>query len=163
MFWFSKGFFTRLGEQVADSVGPDLIAAYQAFKDKLRDALSQRNPADSPPLTVMSVTIDRQDGGIIEVEGSSRAEGEAIDDFLDAGQELVTHARIYAEMFPEPERLRKLHFAREDGTWRLRYGLDADAKPVLTYALSDEHFAELAAQADQVPVDRRPDKVNSSE
>jgi hypothetical protein len=56
-FWFAKGFFTGLGEQAAKSVGSGLAEAYQSFKAKLREVLSHRNPADTPPLTVMRLEI----------------------------------------------------------------------------------------------------------
>jgi len=156
-FWFARGFFTNLGEQAAKSVGPDLAEAYQSFKAKLREVLSRRNPAETPPLTVMRLEIERQDGALIDVEGSSRADDEAIYDFLDAGEDLLTVARVYAKLMPEPERLRKLHFERVDGVWILRYGLDDDAKPVLAVALSEEEFEKLAERA------RREQTVSTSD
>jgi hypothetical protein len=150
-FWFAKGFFTRLGEQAAESIGPDLASAYESFKQNAKKMLSRRNPADQPPLTVMTLELERDDGGTIDVEGSSRAEGDDIEDFFDSGEELLTLARTYAKMIGEPEKLRKLHFARQEGTWRLRYGLDADAHPVLGVAMPEEEFEKLVEHARSKP------------
>jgi hypothetical protein len=45
--WFTKGFFTRLGEKAADAVSEDLATAYSAFKGKLRDLVAHgRSPLE---------------------------------------------------------------------------------------------------------------------
>lgn len=150
-FWFSKGFFSKFGERVGDElggeVGQDLARAYRALKAKLREVVRRRQPSDRPPLTMLSFMIDRRSGGLIQVEGSSRAEDDGLDDLLDGGQDLLTVARVYAELVPEPERLERLHFAREDGAWKLRYGLDDEAMPVMVLVVSEERYAELLAEA----------------
>jgi hypothetical protein len=53
-WWFARGFFTKLGEQAAESVGPDLAALYVAFKQRAREMVSRRKPADQPPITIMT-------------------------------------------------------------------------------------------------------------
>ncbi len=152
-WWFSKGFFSKLGERVGDElgaeVGADLVAAYRALKLKLREVVQRRQPPDRPPLTMLRLEVDRPGQGVVCVEGSTRADGEGLDDLLDGGQELLIVARVYMRLVPEPERLTTLHFSREDGCWRFRYGLDEDAHPVLVVALSEERFAELLAQAER--------------
>jgi hypothetical protein len=119
------------------------------LKSKLRDVVQRRKPPDRPPLTMLTLEISRPGGGVVCVEGSTRAEDEGLDDLLDGGQELLMVARVYAQLAPEPERLRTLHFAREDGRWAFRYGLDEDAHPVIVVALSEERFAELLAEAER--------------
>lgn len=153
MFWFSKGFFTKLGERTAEElgeeVGKDLAGAYRALKTKVREVVARRNPPDQPPLTMFTLTIGRADGGTVEIEGSTRAGDAGLDDFLDAGEELLAIARVFVDRAPEPATLAKMHFAREDGTWHLRYGLDDQARPVMIVALSDEEYARAKAVAQQ--------------
>jgi hypothetical protein len=150
-WWFSKGFFTKLGEgaggELGTEIGRDLVTAYRAFKAKVREAISRRTPADRPPLTMLTLQIDRPGAGIVEVEGSTRSEGAALDDFLDAGEELLAIARAYVDIAAAPSRVAKLHFAYEDDVWRLRYGLDDDALPVMIVVLSDERYQELLDEA----------------
>ncbi|MFZ1926248.1 MAG: hypothetical protein WAU42_08915 [Solirubrobacteraceae bacterium] len=94
LWWFSKGFFTRLGEHLADKFEAEALAAYCAFKDKLKDVLTRRTPADRPPITVMTIEIRGEGGQAVLVEGSSRADGDVIEDFLDAGEDLLLLGRV---------------------------------------------------------------------
>jgi hypothetical protein len=148
-WWFSKGFFSKLGEEVGTEVGKDLVAAYRTLKTRLREVVLRREPIDRPPLTIITFRIDREDGYMVEVEGSSRAEEEELDDFLDGGAELLAVARVYAQRVPKADQLRKLHFARERGKWSLRYALDEQARPMMLAAVSDQRYAELLAEAQQ--------------
>lgn len=147
-WWFSRNFFSKLGDELGTEVGQDLVLAYRSLKAKLREVVRRRQPADRPPLTMITLTVEREDGAVVDVEGSSRADDDKLDDFLDGGHDLLAVARVYAQRVPQPDRLRKLHFAREDGAWRLRYALDEEARPVLVAALSDKRYAELLAEAE---------------
>lgn len=151
--WFSKGFFTKLGERTAEplgeEMGQDLAGAYRRLKATLRDVVSRRTPADRPPLTMLTLSIEREGGGVVEVEGSSRAEGEGLDDLLDSGAELAVVARVLAGIVDEPEQLAKLHFVRRDGRWQFVYGLKDDATRAMVIVVSDEHYAELLTEAQE--------------
>jgi hypothetical protein len=146
-WWFTKGFFTKLGEQTAESVGPDLATAYAAFKERARSMVSRRKPADQPPLTIMTLELIREDGSRVLVEGSSRAEGHELDDFFDSGSDLLRAARACMRIMDEPDKVRRLHFVRQDGAWQLMYGLDDQAYPMLAVAMPDDEFEQLVEQA----------------
>jgi hypothetical protein len=146
-WWFARGFFTKLGEQAAESAGPDLAALYATFKQRVREMVSRRKPADQPPITIMRLELEREDGARVLVEGSTRAEGEELDEFFDGGSDLLKAARACMKIVDEPEKVRRLHFAWRRGAWQLRYGLDDQAYPMLAAAMPDDEFEKLVEQA----------------
>lgn len=152
--WFLKGFFTKLGEASGEAVGKeiglDLATAYRRFRHRLVDTVERRrDPKDRPPITMFTLELERPGGGIVEVEGSSRAVGDALAAFLDAGSELLPVAQVFLRHAPQPERLAKMHFVHAGDTWVYRYGLDDDAEPVMIVALSDETFAQALAETER--------------
>jgi hypothetical protein len=146
--WFFKGFFTKAGEGPGEEVGKDLARAYRRFKDKALDTVEHREPADRPPVTMITFTLERPGGGTVEIEGSSRATGAGLEAFLDAGSQLLPIAHVYLRAAPEPERVAKMHFAHTEQGWNFVYGLDTEALPVMVVALSDEEYAAALTQAE---------------
>lgn len=145
MFWFTKGFFTKAGEAAGESIGRELgdeaVRAYRSFKSHLREMVAnRRRPKDRPPITLLTLELDKPGGGKVEVEGSTHADDERLDAFLDAGLELFAVAQIYLRIAPDPERLAKMHFVHAERGWRYEYGLDTEAEPVMVLALSDEQI-----------------------
>jgi len=146
--WFMKGFFTKAGEEVGKEVGADLAGIYKRFKESLVEMVGQRRqPSDRPPITMFSLHLERPDGGKVEVEGSTRAEGKGLEAFLDAGAELLPIAEAYLRIAPDSNRLAKMHFAFSDDAWIYRYGLDDDAEPVMIVVLSESAFADALEKA----------------
>ncbi len=151
-WWFSRGFFTKAGEaageRVGKEIGEDLVGLYRTFKARLRRMVAdRRSPADRPPITMFTLELERPGGRYVEVEGSSRADDNELEEFLDAAADLLAVASAYQAVAPAPERLARLHFAWEDGGWRYRYGLDDQAQLVMIVALSDDQYAQALEQA----------------
>jgi hypothetical protein len=146
-WWFSKGFFTKLGEMLGEAVGDELASSYRAFKAKTVEAVERREPRDRPPITMFTLQISRSDGGMIEVEGSTRGLKGELEAFLDAGSQLLPIAEVYARATAEPDRLAKMHFAHTERGWKFVYGLDVDALPVMVIALSEEDYAKALDEA----------------
>lgn len=146
--WFAKGFFTRLGETLADEVGEDLKHAYRSFKDALRGTVAEkRRPIDQAPITLLTMNLERPGGGWVEIEGSTRACDETLDDFLDAGMALAVVGPAYIDLAAEPSRLVKIHFRYGRHGWQFAYALDADAERSWIAVLSDEEYEDLLRQA----------------
>jgi hypothetical protein len=156
-WWFARGFFTKAGEaagtKVGDELGDELVAAYRAFKRHVREMVSgRRTPAESPPITMLTLQIPRQDGGLVEVEGSTRADDESLEHFLDAGSELLVVALAYVQLVPHPDRLAKLHFTYAEDRWQFAYGLDDAAQLVMvTFITNDEYDETLRQLRDENP------------
>jgi hypothetical protein len=93
------------------------------------------------------VTIERPGGGIVEVEGSCRAEDETLDDFLDAASLLYTLARAYLDLVLAPEHVSRMHFRFADGRWDLAYALDDASERVAVFLLSDAKYGEIVQRA----------------
>jgi hypothetical protein len=149
-FWFAKGFFTKIGETFGQDVGEDLVRAYAAFKARLRTVVSERrNPIDRPPITMFQLLLKRRDGEMIEVEGSTRATGEDLENFLDSGLDLLPVALAYLALASEPDRLRKMHFRHTKSGWHFAYGVDDEAERVMIVVLSDEAYAQALEEAKQ--------------
>src|SRR3954447_2962077 len=51
-WWFSKGFFTKLGEMLGEAAGDELASSYRAFKAKTVEVVERREPRDRPPITM---------------------------------------------------------------------------------------------------------------
>jgi hypothetical protein len=146
--WFAKGFFTRLGETLADEISEDLRHAYRSFKDALRRTVAEkRRPIDQAPITLLTMNLERPGGGSVEIEGSTRAWDETLDDFVDAGKTLAIVGRAYIDLAPEPSRLVKIHFRYGPHGWQFAYALDADAERSWIAVLSDEEYEELLLKA----------------
>jgi hypothetical protein len=147
-FWFAKGFFTKIGEVFGREVGEDLLRAYAAFKARLRTVITERrNPIDRPPITMFQLLLERRDGEMIEVEGSTRADGEELESFLDSGSDLLPVALAYLALAAEPDQLRKMHFRHTKSGWQFAYGLDDEAEPVMIVVLSEEAYAQALEEA----------------
>jgi hypothetical protein len=147
-FWFTKGSFTKLGENAADDVSAELKVAYKAFKRALRQLVAGRNPPDRAPITLLTMTIDKPGGGIVEVEGSCRRADETLDDFLDSGSLLYALARAYLGLVLEPDRVVRMHFRFSDGRWMLAYALDDASERVAVFLVSDDEYAAIANRVD---------------
>lgn len=152
-YWFAKGFFTRAGEEAGAAfggeVGEDMLGVYRSFKRALRQLIERRKPADQPPLTMFAFDLDRPGGGAIEIEGSSRAEGESLERFLDAGSDLVRVARRVVASLGDPSRVSKIHFVWSERGWEVSYILDDDAEVLLLMIVSPEKYAELERMAER--------------
>lgn len=146
-WWFSKGFFTKLGEMFGEAVGEEMASSYRAFKAKTVEAVERREPRDRLPITMFTLQIPRSNGGVIEVEGSTRGLKGELEAFLDAGSQLLPIAEVYARATVEPDRLAKMHFAHTERGWKFVYGLDVDALPVMVIALSEEDYAKALDEA----------------
>jgi hypothetical protein len=146
-WWFSKGFFTKLGEMLGEAVGEEMASNYRAFKVKTLEAVERRKPRDRPPITMFTLQIPRLDGGVIEVEGSTRGLKGELEAFLDAGSQLLPIAEVYARAAAEPERLAKMHFAHTEKGWKFVYGLDVESLPVMIIALSEDDYAKALDEA----------------
>jgi hypothetical protein len=144
-WWFMRGFFTKAGEaagtKVGEALGDDAVSAYRAFKRHVREMVStRRTPADTPPITMLTLVIPRQHGGVVAVEGSTRADDEALDHFLDAGDELLAIALTHAALVSHPDRLATLHFTYSSRGWQFAYGLDDAAELVMLAFLPDDEY-----------------------
>ena len=147
-WWFAKGFFTRLGETLADEVSEELKQAYRSFKATLRATVAEkRRPIEQEPITVLTMNLDRPGGGSVEIEGSTRACDETLDEFLDAGMDLAIIGRAYVDLAPDPSRLVKLHFRHGTRGWEFAYALDSDAERCMIAVLPDDEYEELVRQA----------------
>jgi hypothetical protein len=146
--WFIKGFFTKTGEVLGEEVGKDLAEAYRQLKKQAVEMIERRNPADRSPITLLSFQIDRPGGGIVEIEGSTRAVGAELEAFLDAGSQLLPIATVFLRAAPEPGRIMKMHFAYTKEGWAFVYGLDEEARPLMIASLNDEDFARAKAEAE---------------
>jgi hypothetical protein len=152
-WWFSKGFFNKLGEKLADEVGDEMVSAWRRFRDRAIKTVERREPADRPPITLLTFELPRPGGGVVAVEGSTRGVGEELRTFLDAGSELLPIAQVHLEAAPESGRLAKMHFAHTNEGWRYVYGLDDEALPVMIVVLSEADYAEALARAEAAPED----------
>lgn len=152
-WWFSKGFFTKLGEKLADEVGDEMVSAWCRFRDRAIKTVERREPADRPPITLLTFELPRPGGGVVAVEGSTRSVGEELRAFLDAGSKLLPIAQVHLEAAPEPRGLAKMHFAHTKEGWRYVYGLDDEALPVMIVVLSEADYAEALTRAEAAPED----------
>ena len=147
-WWFAKGFFTRLGETFADEVSAELKHAYRSFKAALRTTVAQkRRPIEQEPITLLTMNLDRPGGGWVQIEGSTRADDETLDEFLDAGMDLAIVGRAYIDLAPDPSRLVKLHFRYGTRGWEFADALDSDAERFMIAVLPDDEYEELVRQA----------------
>jgi hypothetical protein len=161
-FWFAQGFFTKLGENAADAVSAELREAYARFKGALRTLVADREPADTPPITLVKFVISRADGKSVEVEGSTRDEGEVLDEFLDAAANLHGIARAYVELMGEVCDPVRLHFKFTEGQWEFAYGLDEAAERLMLLVVSDSYYETMLRRIDE-PDALPADAENSSE
>ncbi|HLI76844.1 MAG TPA: hypothetical protein VKV02_07855 [Acidobacteriaceae bacterium] len=148
--WFSKGFFTKLGERLGEEVGDDLADAYRRFKTSIRSLVGEkRMPLDTPPITMLTLTIERPDGGPVEVEGSTREAGDALEGFLDAGRDLAVVALAYLQLATEPGQIVRMHFRFTNGGWEFAYALDKEAERHYIAVASEEQYARILKEAEK--------------
>jgi hypothetical protein len=146
--WFAKGFFTRLGEALADEVSEDLKHAYRQFKSMvLRTVAEKRRPIDQDPITLLSMSVEGPSGRHVKVEGSTRTFDERLERFLDAGMDLAIVGRAYVDLAHEPDKLALLHFRYGPRGWQFAYALDEDAERLMIAVVSDDEYDELVREA----------------
>jgi hypothetical protein len=93
------------------------------------------------------MSIERPGGGTVEVEGSSRADDQTLDDFLDGGSLLYALARAHLQLVLQPERVARMHFRFTDGRWYFAYALDDASERVAVFLVSDEEYETIAKRA----------------
>jgi hypothetical protein len=139
LWWFSKGFFTRLGERLGDDVAEDLSRAYVAFKGQLARLLKSAEPEDVEPVLILQFTLECDERRIV-VEGSVRSrDPQTVSAFADSGRELLEIARNLLARLPDGDEVRALHFTFdvEANRWRFSYGMYGAAIPFLIAPASE--------------------------
>jgi len=132
-YWFTKSFFTKMAEPLAEEVGQDLAHVYRAFKRRIAALVASGEPADAEPVTALHLTVP-VDGRDVEVEGSLRSRSEAnVEHFLDSGQGLLEAAQALLATLPCRGETTKLHFHFDppEGEWQFAYGLTEGCQPFL--------------------------------
>jgi hypothetical protein len=122
LYFFAKGFFTKLGENFGDAISSDLIECYSKFKIRIIDLL-MRNDENEP--AKIRFEVHHKKIGAVVVGHVISSEPDEIEEAFDNVAELVNKAESDIISSPEDVKITNMYYSFEahKKEWEFTYAL----------------------------------------
>jgi hypothetical protein len=129
LYFFAKGFFTRLGERLADRTADELADTYKSFKTKLIKLLKSRTQTDTP---ILLIDFQHPESDV-QIEAAVQSENEIVaHNYLDKIQELYTFVGYFLRS-NSSHKFKKIQFIFDPATqsWKVNYLITESGQIIL--------------------------------
>ncbi len=122
LYFFAKGFFTKLGENFGDAISSDLIECYSKFKVRIIDLLMRK---DGNELAKIRFEVHHKKIGAVVVGHMISIEPDEIEEAFDNVAELVNKAENDIISSPEGVKITNMSYSFEahKKEWEFTYAL----------------------------------------